>query len=148
MSAPAHLITLWWCDACETLAHNQAVAHSSYGCQREARQVTYRAVSGDALDIIAAEREHQIKCGFTPEHDLAEHDVDDMLRAITAHLHMARSLAVDGCEAADARLLASYAWPWEPGNLKVYETTAEHLIVAGALTAALIDLINATGGQS
>lgn len=79
------------------------------------------------VQAIAAERARQIEKGYTPEHD-AEHEPRDLIDAAMGYL------ATAGEEDVNPYIY----YPWM--NFK-RGTTQEHLVKAGALIAAALDLI-------
>lgn len=79
------------------------------------------------IQAIAAERARQIEKGYTPEHD-AEHEPRDLIDAAMGYL------ATAGEEDVNPYIY----YPWM--NFK-RGTTQEHLVKAGALIAAALDLI-------
>lgn len=82
---------------------------------------------------IADERKRQIEVeGYTPEHDMKNHDWEELMDAALAYLLLAQG---NTCAARNA-------WPWGDYFFKENTPPARCLEKAGALLAASLDRRN------
>lgn len=83
------------------------------------------------VELIAKERERQIKLGYDSQHD-REHQPMDLVCAADAYI----------CSAEGFAAPQGYStWPWDYHDFKP-KTMREDLIRAGALIAAALDRLN------
>ena len=103
------------------------------------RLLEYRVVTSLGAELIAAERQRQIKDeGWTPEHD-DEHDMGEMAAAAMCYASLVIDKDISHIMETDSGQFAREWWPWDMEWWKPSKDPIRNLVKAGALIAAEID---------